>query len=165
MFKKLFGLTSTKKQETIFAPVTGRLVPIEEVPDPTFAEKMLGDGVAIIPSDGVVVAPVDGEVISLFPTKHAIGIKSQQGLELLIHIGLETVNMKGEGFETFVEVGDKVSVGTKLISFSIELIQQKASDIITPVVITNSDILKELTRGEMSGVTRGETEIMKVELK
>lgn len=165
MFKKLFGLTSAKKQETIIAPVTGRLVPIEEVPDPTFAEKMLGDGVAIIPSDGVVVAPVDGEVISLFPTKHAIGIKSKQGLELLIHIGLETVNMKGEGFETFVEVGDKVSVGTKLISFSIELIQQKASDIITPIVITNADILKELTRGEMSGVTKGETEIMKVELK
>ena len=164
MFKKLFGLNSTKKQETLLSPVTGRLVPIEEVPDPTFAEKMLGDGIAIIPSEGVVVAPIDGEVISIFPTKHAIGLKSKQGLEILIHIGLDTVNMQGEGFETFVKVGDKVSAGTKLISFSIELIQQKAADIITPVVITNFEVVKELNRANFSEVKSGETEIFKVEL-
>jgi len=164
MLKKLFGLTSTKKQETLLSPVTGRLVPIEEVPDPTFAEKMLGDGIAIVPSEGVVVSPIDGEVISIFPTKHAIGLKSKQGLEILIHIGLDTVNMRGEGFDAFVEVGDKVSAGTKLISFSIDLIKQKASDIITPVVITNSEVVKELNRADFSEVKSGETEIIKVEL-
>jgi PTS system glucose-specific IIA component len=164
MFKKLFGMAPTKKQETILAPVTGRLVPIEEVPDPTFAEKMLGDGVAIVPSEGVVVAPMDSEVISIFSTKHAIGLKTKQGLEILIHIGLDTVNMHGEGFEAFVEVGDKVAAGTKLISFSIELIQQKATNIITPVVITNPDVVKELKRENISEVKRGETEIIKVEL-
>jgi PTS system glucose-specific IIA component len=161
MFKKLFG-TQSKKTEIVLAPVTGRIIPIEQVPDPTFAEKMLGEGVAIDPTEGEIVAPVDGEIISLFPTKHAMGIKSNNGLEILIHIGLDTVKMQGEGFETFVQVGDKVSAGTTLIRFSTELIQRKASSIITPVVITNSEKIKQLDVTAQGNVKRGETELMKI---
>ncbi|MCM3569808.1 PTS glucose transporter subunit IIA [Neobacillus mesonae] len=163
MFKKLFG-SQSKKQETIIAPVTGRVVPLEQVPDPTFAEKMLGEGIAIEPAEGVVAAPVDGEIISVFPSKHAIGIRSKQGLEILIHIGLETVNMKGEGFETYVQEGDKVSAGTKLTSFSLELIKQKAVSTIIPVVITNYDIVKQMDAVSEGEVKRAESELLNLVL-
>lgn len=158
-------MTQSKKGEILLAPVTGRLIRIEQVPDPTFAEKMLGDGVAIEPAKGEVVSPVDGEIISLFPTKHAVGIKANQGLEILIHIGLETVDMKGEGFETFVQVGDQVSAGQKLIQFSLELIQQKAASTITPVVLTNTDKINKLQITASGDIQAGTTELMKIELK
>jgi len=95
---------------------------LEEVPDPVFAQKMMGDGIAIEPTEGTVVSPVNGEIVQFFPTKHAIGIKSETGVEVLIHVGLETVGMKGEGFEGLVEVGDKVKVGTPLLTFDIDQI-------------------------------------------
>ena len=91
MLKKLFGKKEVIKEETIMAPLTGTVVQLEEVPDPVFSQKMLGDGIAIMPTDGIVVAPFDGEIVQLFPTKHAIGLRGKSGLEVLIHIGLETV--------------------------------------------------------------------------
>ena len=94
MFKKLFGLGSKTNEETIVAPLTGAVKNIEEVPDPVFAGRMMGDGVAIDPTEGVVVSPVDGEIVQLFHTKHAIGIKAKNGTEILIHVGLETVKWK-----------------------------------------------------------------------
>lgn len=164
MFKKLFG-SKQAKVETIIAPLQGRLASIEEVPDPTFSEKMLGEGVAIIPEMGKVVSPVNGEVIQLFPTKHAIGIHSEKGLEILIHIGLETVAMKGEGFISHVKVGDKVKAGDLLIEFSLELVKERAAHTITPIVITNSEKIKKLDVEPQSPVTIGNSPIMKVELK
>src|SRR5699024_3774093 len=102
MFKNLFKKKETPKEEQIIAPLSGKVKQLEEVPDPTFSEKMMGEGIAIEPDEGLVVAPFDGEIIQVFPTKHAIGIQGESGLEILIHIGLETVSLKGEGFEVFV---------------------------------------------------------------
>lgn len=133
MFKKWFQ----KKEEILFAPLRGKVIPLTEVPDPTFSEKMLGEGFAILPSEGKVFSPVDGKVVQIFPTKHAIGIQSKGGLEILIHIGLETVTMEGKGFTSFVNAGDKVRVGDPLIHFSLTEVKEKAKSTITPIVITN----------------------------
>lgn len=140
MFKKLFG----KKEEPVktvqlMAPVSGNAVALERVPDPVFAEKMMGDGLAIEPSEGLVVSPVDGEIMQVFPTKHAIGIRAKNGAEILIHIGLETVSLNGEGFQTFIKEGDKVRVGDKLVAFDLEIIKEKAKSTVTPIIITNTD--------------------------
>jgi sugar PTS system EIIA component len=163
MFKKLFG----KKEEPIktiklLAPITGKAVDLNEVPDPVFSEKMMGDGLAIVPEDGIVVAPVDGEVIQVFPTKHAVGIRAKTGAEILIHIGLETVSLKGEGFETHVKQGDQVKAGDKLVSFDMGIISEKAKSTITPIIITNTDQASSLEKLTESNVERGSTPIIEV---
>ena len=105
----------------IIAPLTGRIVKLEEVPDKVFAEKIMGDGFAIEPKDNIVVAPVDGEIAILFPTKHAIGMVTAEGLELLIHVGIDTVKLNGEGFKAFVKQGDKVKAGDKLLEVDFKI--------------------------------------------
>ena len=92
------------KKNNLVAPVNGKIIPIEEVPDPVFAQKMMGEGIAIIPKDSSFVAPADGTITLISETKHAFGMTLDNGMELLVHIGLETVNLKGEGFNTLVEV-------------------------------------------------------------
>ncbi|MEG7969564.1 MULTISPECIES: PTS sugar transporter subunit IIA [Bacillus cereus group] len=165
MFKKLFGLGSKTNEETIVAPLTGAVKNIEEVPDPVFAGRMMGDGVAIDPTEGVVVSPVDGEIVQLFHTKHAIGIKAKNGTEILIHVGLETVKMEGEGFEAHVSEGQVVKAGDKLISFDLELIREKAKSTITPIVITNTDAAESIKTTVGVTATKGSTEVMKVTMK
>lgn len=165
MFNKLFGKKEVKKEETLIAPLTGKIVNIEEVPDPTFAQKMMGDGIAIEPTEGVVVSPVDGEIVQFFHTKHAIGIQSEAGAEILIHVGLETVSMNGEGFEGHVNVGDKVKAGDKLLSFDLELIKEKAASTVTPIVITNGDAIESLDKRAASEATKGETSLLQVKMK
>jgi sugar PTS system EIIA component len=165
MFNKLFGKKEVKKEETIVAPLTGKIVSIEEVPDPTFSQKMMGDGIAIEPTEGVVVSPVDGEIVQFFHTKHAIGIQSESGAEILIHVGLETVNMNGEGFEGHVNVGDKVKAGDKLLTFDLDLIKEKASSTVTPIVITNGDAVESLDKRAASEATKGETSLLQIKMK
>ncbi|PFJ17465.1 PTS glucose transporter subunit IIA [Bacillus cereus] len=165
MFKKLFGFGSKTNEETIVAPLTGAVKNIEEVPDPVFAGRMMGDGVAIDPTEGVVVSPVDGEIVQLFHTKHAVGIKAKNGTEILIHVGLETVKMEGEGFETHVSEGQAVKAGDKLISFDLELIREKAKSTITPIVITNTDAAESIKTTVGVTATKGSTEVMKVTMK
>lgn len=160
-FKKLFGKNSDNN-EILVSPATGTLVSLEEVPDPVFSQKMMGDGIAVDPSEGVVVAPVDAEVIQVFPTKHAIGLKTKNNLEVLIHIGLETVSMNGEGFEAFVQEGDKVKKGDKLISFDLNLIREKAKSTITPIIITNSDAVDKIEKSNVSGLVKGETTLLTI---
>ena len=118
-------------------PLQGQLVPIETVPDPVFSQKMMGDGFAIQPANGTVVSPVDGEVISVFPTKHAVSLKNENGKEILIHVGLETVSLNGEGFTSFVKDGQKVKKGQKLLEADFDFIKNKVPSIVTPVVFTN----------------------------
>ncbi|EFR91237.1 glucose-specific phosphotransferase enzyme IIA component, partial [Listeria innocua FSL S4-378] len=108
MFKKFL---KKSKNETVFAHVTGQLIALEDVPDPVFNQKMMGEGIAIKPESGTIVAPVDGKIIQLAETKHAFGIRTDMGQEILVHIGLETVSLNGEGFNVLVNVGDKVKVG------------------------------------------------------
>lgn len=124
-------------KEIVLSPIKGDVYPLSSAKDQAFAEEILGKGVVIEPTEGIVYAPFDGTVMSLFPTKHAIGIVSDNGLELLIHVGLDTVQLDGKGFETFVTQGDKVVTGQKLLSFDIELIEEAGFSIQTPVVVTN----------------------------
>ena len=120
---------------TILAPVNGQAVPLEQVPDAMFAEKILGDGMAVIPADGIFVSPVDGEVVSIADSKHAIGFSTADDLGVLIHIGLETVGLKGEGFTLHVKVGDKVKKGDLIAEVDLALLKANGLNTITPVII------------------------------
>lgn len=119
------------------APISGELLPITEVPDPVFSGKMMGDGFAIKPNDGTVVSPVNGKIINVFPTKHAIGITADDGREILIHFGIDTVKLNGEGFEAFVAEGDSVKAGQTLLKVDLDYIANNATSTITPIIFTN----------------------------
>jgi PTS system D-glucosamine-specific IIC component len=118
---------------------------------------MMGDGFAILPTDGTIVSPVDGKIVNLFPTKHAIGIKSNSGREILIHVGIDTVKLKGEGFESFVKENDQVEKGQVLLKVDINKIKDKVPSIITPIVFTN------LTEGEKVVIKKQGTVTLKEE--
>jgi sugar PTS system EIIA component len=137
MFKNLFKSKKVEVDTTILQPLEGEIVPLDVVPDPVFSQKMIGDGFAVNPTNGTVVSPVDGEVISVFPTKHAVSVKSTDGREILIHVGLETVTLNGEGFTSFVSDGQRVQRGQKLLEADFEFIKEKVPSIITPVIFTN----------------------------
>lgn len=155
MFKKLFK--SKSGEDTIVAPMSGKVIKLEDVPDPTFSEKMMGEGIAIEPSDGKVLAPVKGKVVQVFPTKHAIGIETEQGVEILIHIGLETVSMDGDGFEGHVEENDKVKPGTPLVTFDMEKVKEKAAGTISPLIITNGQDNDQMEFSSETEVEAGKT--------
>lgn len=142
----------------VMAPVSGEIKTLSEVPDPAFAEKTLGDGAAIIPAEGRVVAPVDGVIATIMESKHGIMIQSDDGLELLIHVGLETVNLQGKYFTSHIKSGDRVKKGDLMLEFDMDSIRKAGYSLITPVVITNSDdYIKVVCMGESGKtVTAGE---------
>lgn len=144
MLKGLFKKKNITQIEEIFAPLYGDIIPLSKVPDPVFSKKMMGDGIAIIPKSGKVVSPVNGQVIQVFPTKHAIGIRSERGLELLIHIGLETVELNGEGFEVLVNTDEPIKAGDPLVKVNLEYLKSKNKDIVTPIIITNMEKVLEI---------------------
>ncbi len=162
MFKKFFGKKEEIKTVELYAPITGTAVTLENVPDPVFSQKMMGDGFAIDPTEGLAVSPVAGEIVQVFPTKHAIGIRAKNGAEILIHIGLETVSLSGEGFETFVKEGDKVKVGDKLVSFDLDIIKSKAKSTITPIIITNTDQASGFVVKAGGAVEKGVSPVLEV---
>lgn len=132
-------VTTIKKGENnVYSPLTGELINLNKIKDEAFAQGLLGAGVGIIPTVGELVAPFDGTIVTVFPTKHAIGIISETGMELLIHVGLDTVQLKGEGYETFVAQGDQVKRGQKLLSFDIAKITAAGYSVETPIIVTNS---------------------------
>ncbi|MHC5268329.1 beta-glucoside-specific PTS transporter subunit IIABC [Enterococcus sp. LJL98] len=132
---------SKKKLKTIVlgSPLVGTVIPLKEVKDDAFAMEILGKGVAVLPTEGIVVAPVAGTVTTLFPSLHAIGITSTDGIEILIHVGINTVQLEGKGFEALIKQGDTVEKGQKLLIFDIPLIEEAGFSLETPVVITNTD--------------------------
>lgn len=141
---------------TITSPLAGEVKELSQATDPVFAQGLMGRGVVIVPSQGELVSPVNGRVTVFFPTKHAIGILSDEGVEILMHIGMDTVNLEGKGFEGYVSQGDKVKVGDKLISFDIDMIKKAGYVTETPVIITNSDkyeveVLEQLPRAVERG--------------
>lgn len=141
----------------------GEIVLLAEVPDPVFSQKMMGEGIAMIPTDGKVHAPVNGKVIQIAPTKHAVGVRADDGTEILIHVGLETVSLKGEGFKVKVSAGDIVSVGDLLMEMDLAFIRTHAKSLASPIVITNSrhtDKQYTLTKEKEGKV--GETVIMTI---
>ncbi|HEL1039477.1 TPA: PTS beta-glucoside transporter subunit IIBCA [Streptococcus equi subsp. zooepidemicus] len=125
-------------KQSIYAPIVGTVLPLSEVPDETFSSKLLGEGLAILPNEEYVYAPFDGEVITLFPTKHAIALKNAKGVDVLIHVGIDTVELKGQGFEQLVKAGDTVKQGQPLLRIDLELIGSKGYSLVTPFVVTNS---------------------------
>lgn len=129
---------------TLYNPLEGEIVELDKVPDEVFADKMMGDGFAIVPSGNKVYSPVDGEIKVLFPTKHAVAVVTEEGLEILIHIGIDTVNLNGKGFEAHVKQDDKVKKGDLLLSFDLDLIRQNAKSTISPVIITNMNDVENI---------------------
>ncbi|MBS0972128.1 glucose PTS transporter subunit IIA, partial [Serratia rubidaea] len=123
----------------VLAPLTGVAVALDTVPDPTFASGLMGQGAAIIPAEGRVVAPFHGEVASLFSTKHALGLLSDSGIEVLIHVGIDTVKLNGEHFTAHIKEGDKIAPGDLLVEFDREAILRAGYDLSTPVIISNSE--------------------------
>ena len=138
-FSKLFSKKEAVNPNHIYAPLTGKAVPITEVPDPTFSEGMLGNGIAIIPTDGKVCAPCDATVETMFSTGHAVALTTTTGAEMLIHVGLETVGLNGAPFTIHVKDGDKVKKGQLLFEADLEAIQAAGLPIITPVLVCNPD--------------------------
>lgn len=154
MFKGFFK-KDTIEDPSLTMPLEGRIIPIEEVPDPVFSQKMMGDGFAIVPTNSTVVSPVNGKVISVFPTKHAINLLDDQGREILLHIGLETVALNGLGFTPFVKDGQKVKKGDRLMDVDFNTIKKKVPSIISSVVFTN------LSDDEKVSITKHGVEIKK----
>ena len=134
-FKKLFG----KNTDGFYAPMAGKAVPISEVPDPTFAEGMLGNGVAIEPAEGKVYAPCDATVDMMFTTGHAVSLVADNGAEILIHVGLETVSLEGKPFTVHAANGDKVKKGQLLIEVDLDAVKAAGLPTITPMVVCNTD--------------------------
>lgn len=143
------------ESRVIGSPLAGTAIPMNQVPDAMFASQVLGKGMAVIPEEGTVTAPCDGEVTVLFETKHAVGLRTQDGIELLIHIGINTVELNGQYYETHVSQGDQVKAGQRLVTFDIAGIREAGYDVITPVIIANTDNYKYV-----EGVTAGKVKAM-----
>lgn len=154
LIKNIFG----KKEEgiQICSPVAGKLVSLSEVSDPTFADGILGQGAAVIPSDNRFLSPVDGTVTTVFPTGHAAAITSEEGAEILLHIGVDTVKLNGQHFTIHAEEGQKVNKGDLLLEADLEQIKAAGYDVVTPVVICNTDDFAEVGMAEAGEVTAGD---------
>lgn len=150
----MFGFLKKKEDDKIVlaSPVKGKAVPLGEVSDPIFSEELLGKGIAVIPTEGKIYAPADGEVTMIFDTLHAVSLTNVEGVEILIHVGIDTVNLKGEGFKSHIKAGDQVKKGDLLLTVDLDVIKNAEYDTITPIIISNSDDYAEvrtLTLGEV----------------
>lgn len=147
LFDKLFGSKDAKAVDVeIYAPLSGEIVNIEDVPDVVFSEKIVGDGIAIRPNGNKIVAPVDGVVGKIFETNHAFSMESKEGVELFVHFGIDTVELKGEGFTRIAQEGQSVKRGDVIIEFDLALLEQKAKSVLTPVVISNMDEISNIEK-------------------
>lgn len=147
------------------APVAGKMIPLEEVPDPVFAGKIVGVGVAFLPDRGELVAPVAGKVAHLFPSVHAIGITTPEGLDVLLHIGIDSSQIGQQTFEAHVAEGDIVESGQLLISFDLQKLRKHAKSIATPMVVTNPGGVKSWSFAPYKTVKKGQASVMSVTLK
>ncbi|MFT6924894.1 MAG: PTS system glucose-specific IIA component [Psychromonas sp.] len=159
--KAVTGGAQTEDTINLIAPLSGEIVAIEDVPDVVFAEKIVGDGIAIRPTGNKMVAPCDGTIGKIFETNHAFSLESDTGIELFVHFGIDTVELKGEGFTRIASEGQKVKMGDTVIEFDLAFLTENAKSILTPVVISNMDEIKELQK--MSGtVVVGVDAVLKI---
>ncbi|MGY4677583.1 PTS glucose transporter subunit IIA [Pasteurella sp. P03HT] len=160
LFDKLFGSKDKKAVEVeIFAPLSGEIVNIEDVPDVVFSEKIVGDGVAVRPTGNKMVAPVDGVIGKIFETNHAFSMESKDGVELFVHFGIDTVELKGEGFRRIAQEGQTVKRGDTVIEFDLEVLEAKAKSVLTPVVISNMDEISSIDK-KAGEVIAGESVVL-----
>ncbi|GFN34548.1 PTS sugar transporter subunit IIA [Tepidimicrobium xylanilyticum] len=145
----------------ILSPMTGKIIPLEEVEDEAFSEKRLGDGIAIEITDGKVIAPFDGEITSTYKANHCVAVRSKEGIELLIHIGLETIKLKGEGFKQHVVLMQQVKQGDVILEADLEFLKDKGKSLVSPVVIANTGRVKSIEKAE-GNVEKGVSTIMTV---
>jgi PTS system glucose-specific IIA component len=155
----MFGFLKRKIRE-IHAPSDGQVVALESVNDEVFSKKLVGDGVALIPMSDVFSAPIEGKVTKIFSTNHAYSIKSPKDLEVMVHIGLETVALEGKGFERLVNEGDEVKVGDPIIRVDLPYIREHAKDIITPIIISEDSDVKTIDK--RLNIVKGKDMIMEV---
>lgn len=170
LFKKKNSPGETAKAEAkqvleVATAMSGAVIDLADVPDPVFSGKMVGEGFAIEPVSGEVVAPVSGELVQLFPTRHAFGIKTDEGLEVLVHVGIDTVQLKGEGFESFVQVGERVVKGQRVLMVDLEVLKAAGKSTITPVIITNMTEVKSLTLTALGQFQTAPAAALSVEMK
>ncbi|RTR38914.1 PTS glucose transporter subunit IIA [Shewanella canadensis] len=147
----------------VFAPVSGDIVAIEKVPDVVFAEKIVGDGLAIQPKGHLIVAPIDGTIGKIFETNHAFSIESPQGLELFVHFGVGTVELRGNGFKRLAEEGQVVKVGEPILEFDLAYLKEQVESLLTPVVLANMEDIRSLDKRQGS-IEAGKDVIFSVEL-
>ncbi|GFI16575.1 PTS system glucose-specific EIIA component [Lachnospiraceae bacterium] len=152
----LFDFMKGKKGTVISAPVKGECIPISEVADPTFAEEILGKGIAIKPADGKITAPADGVITTVFPTGHAIGLTTPDGVEILVHVGLDTVQLKGQFFHTVAEPDQNVKAGDLILEADIDEIRKAGYDTVTPMIICNTPDFSSITCKTEGMVEAGE---------
>ena len=151
----MFGFFK-KKQVGIVSPVDGSLVELEDINDQVFSKKLVGDGVAVVPSSRTITSPIDGVVTRIFPTKHAFMITSPSGIEVMVHVGLDTVDLNGEGFICLVKEGDTVSQACPILEVDFEFLKSKNKDIVTPIIVTSD---KEITleKSKIGTIREGES--------
>ncbi|HHF3673044.1 TPA: PTS glucose transporter subunit IIA [Haemophilus influenzae] len=160
LFDKLFGSKENKSMEVeIYAPISGEIVNIEDVPDVVFSEKIVGDGVAVRPIGNKIVAPVDGVIGKIFETNHAFSMESKEGVELFVHFGIDTVELKGEGFTRIAQEGQSVKRGDTVIEFDLALLESKAKSVLTPIVISNMDEISCIVK-KSGEVVAGESVVL-----
>lgn len=149
----MFELIKKQKEMAVYAPMSGTAVALSQVPDEAFSEKILGDGAAIIPESGAIYSPVDGEIIDITDTKHAFCITTNDGTELLLHIGIDTVQLKGEGFDVKIVSGDKVKTGTKIAEVDLEILRKNGINPHTPLILTEPQNYKitQVHEGTVAG--------------
>ena len=155
-FEKLGGGKEKQTPLTVCAPFDGNAIAISEIPDEVFSQGILGGGCGLDPKSETVCAPFDGTVTQVIDSKHAVGLTSRDGLEVLIHVGMDTVEMKGEGFDCLVKEGDAVKLGTPLLKFSVDAIKAAGYPTTTAVVVTNSDDFAEIEVLATGEVTQGQ---------
>ena len=160
LFDKLFGSKENKTVEVeIYAPLSGEIVNIEDVPDVVFSEKIVGDGIAIRPAGNKIDAPVDGVIGKIFETHHALSMESKEGVELFVHFGIDTVELKGEGFTRIAQEGQSVKRGDTVIEFDLATLESKAKSVLTPVVISNMDEISSIEK-KSGEVIAGESVVL-----
>lgn len=160
LYKDEEGVELTSEEvvptEALAAPVAGKVVPLTKVEDEIFSSEMLGKGIAILPEENIVKSPVKGEIVTIFDTQHAIGLKTDDDVEVLIHIGIDTVNLKGQHFKALAKVGDRVEVGTPIMEVDFAAVKEAGYDIITPVIVTNSAAFKNILGTDQEHATSGD---------
>lgn len=153
------------RQVLFSSPMQGRMIALEDVPDKIFAGKIVGNGVAFIPDKGELVAPIAGRIIHVYPTLHALGIETEQGLQVLLHIGIDTAQLQGKYFTCYVKEGDQVETGQLLVRFNLQKVKKGSKSLATPMLITNTDAVKSWSFAPYKAVKKGQASVMSVVLK